>query len=116
MEFLELFLQNLLQGSAHDLRKCEVTMNIKTAYLIGGANSIFDHPDDPMVNIYHLHDQGVDPKGAGYLDERSATEDVLFMGIPVYTNDGWRIEERRDIFCPLSSRTRRKASPRANLK
>ncbi|MBP3729991.1 MAG: hypothetical protein J6I40_00800, partial [Mailhella sp.] len=60
------------------LRRCEVTMNIKTEYLIGGANSIFDHPNDPMVNIYHLHDQGVDPKGAGYLDERSATEDVLF--------------------------------------
>ena len=54
------------------LRKCEVTMNIQTKYLIGGANSIFDHPDDPMVNIFHLHDQGNDPKGQGYLDERSA--------------------------------------------
>ncbi|MBO6003015.1 MAG: DUF3626 domain-containing protein, partial [Mailhella sp.] len=60
------------------LRKCEVTINIKTDYLIGGDNSIFDHPNDPMVNIFHLHDQGVDPKGPGYLTERQATEDVLF--------------------------------------
>ena len=60
------------------LRKCEVTMNIKTEYLIGGANSIFDHPNDPMVNIFHLHDQGMDPKGPGYLTERQSTEDVLF--------------------------------------
>ncbi|MBP3730676.1 MAG: DUF3626 domain-containing protein, partial [Mailhella sp.] len=60
------------------LRKCEVTMNIRTEYLIGGANSIFDHPDDPMVNIYHLHEQGIDPKGTDYLEERSTTEEVLF--------------------------------------
>ena len=60
------------------LRKCEVTMNIKTGFLIGGENNIFDHLNDPMVNIFHLHDQGNAPKGADYLEERATTEEVLF--------------------------------------
>jgi len=60
------------------LRKAELTINIPTEHLIGGPNSIFDHPDDPMVNIHHLHDQDIHPKGKGYLDERASTEEVLF--------------------------------------
>ena len=31
-----------------------------------------------MVNIFHLHDQGSNPKGLGYLNERDSTEKVLF--------------------------------------
>ncbi len=60
------------------IRNSELTINIKTEYLIGGNNSILKHPNDPMVNIFHLHDQGIDPKGAGYLSERDTTEKVLF--------------------------------------
>ncbi|MBQ9406684.1 MAG: DUF3626 domain-containing protein [Desulfovibrio sp.] len=60
------------------LRKSELTINIKTEFLVGGDNSIFQHPNEPMVNIFHLHNQGVDPRSAGYLDERNSTEEVLF--------------------------------------
>lgn len=60
------------------LRKAELTINIQTEHLVGGPNSIFKHPNDPLVNIFHLHDQGTDPKGPGYLDERNATEELLF--------------------------------------
>ena len=60
------------------LRKAELTINIHTEYLVGGPNSIFQHPNDPLVNIFHLHEQGIDPKGPGYLDERNSTEELLF--------------------------------------
>ena len=33
------------------LRSAELTVNIQTEHLIGGDNSIFDHPDDPLVNM-----------------------------------------------------------------
>jgi len=60
------------------LRQAELAINIKTEHLVGGPNAIFQHPDDPLVNIFHLHEQGTDPKGPGYLDERNATEELLF--------------------------------------
>lgn len=60
------------------LRKAELTINIQTEHLVSGPNSIFQHPNDPLVNIFHLHDQGTDPKGPGYLDERRSTEELLF--------------------------------------
>ena len=60
------------------LRSAEVTINISTEHLIGGIGNIFEHPDDPMINIHHLHDKGIDAKGPGYLDERVSTENVLF--------------------------------------
>ena len=60
------------------LRKSELTINIKTEHLISGINNIFDNPNKPIVNIFHLHEQGVDPKGKDYLDQRDATEKKLF--------------------------------------
>ena len=60
------------------LRKAELTINFKIEHLISGPNSIFQHPNDPLANIFHLHDQGKDPKGLGYLDERNSTEQLLF--------------------------------------
>ncbi|WP_274968266.1 DUF3626 domain-containing protein [Succinimonas amylolytica] len=60
------------------IRSSELTINIHTQFLIGGPNSILKRPNDPMVNIFHLHDQGSNPKGLGYLNERDTTEKVLF--------------------------------------
>lgn len=60
------------------IRSSELTINIHTQFLVGGSNSIMQRPNDPMVNIFHLHDQGTDPKGLGYLYERDSTEKVLF--------------------------------------
>lgn len=60
------------------IRSSELTINIHTQFLIGGPNSILQRPNDPMVNIFHLHDQGSNPKGLGYLNERDSTEKVLF--------------------------------------
>ena len=60
------------------IRSSELTINIHTEFLVGGPNSIMQRPNDPMVNIFHLHDQGTDPKGLGYLYERDSTEKVLF--------------------------------------
>ncbi|MBP3730057.1 MAG: DUF3626 domain-containing protein, partial [Mailhella sp.] len=63
------------------LRNCEMTINIDTEYLIGGDNSVFGHPNDPMVNIFHLADQGIKPKGDGYLEQRNASEQYLFPAL-----------------------------------
>ena len=60
------------------IRNADLTMNIQTNYLISGPNSIFDHPNDPMVNIFHLKNQGIIPKGHGYNAEREKTENILF--------------------------------------
>mgnify|MGYP002625253529 CR=1 FL=1 len=84
------------------LRKADVTINIKTEYLINGANSIFAHKDDPMVNIYHLHDQGLDPKGPGYLDERTSTENVLFPELKDHKVDA----DERPMYGSLNVRGR----------
>ncbi len=73
------------------LRKADLTIKIQTEHLIGGPTSILDHPDEPMANIFHLHDQGIDPKGPGYRDERDATEKVLF---PELQGHGIMADER----------------------
>nr|MCR5562452.1 DUF3626 domain-containing protein [Desulfovibrio sp.] len=73
------------------LRKQEITINIDTTHLIGGKNSIFRNPKSPMVNIFHLHNQGTDPKGAGYLDERNSTEELLF---PEFKGHNVQADER----------------------
>ncbi len=65
------------------LRQAELTINIKTEYLIGGNNSVFEHPDDPMVNIFHLAEQGVKPatKGDAYLGTRDTVEKTMFPSL-----------------------------------
>ncbi|MCR4667306.1 MAG: DUF3626 domain-containing protein [Desulfovibrio sp.] len=73
------------------LRKQELTMNMQTKYLLDGTNSIFKNPNSPMVNIFHLHNQGTDPKGAGYLDERNSTEELLF---PEFKGHNVQADER----------------------
>ncbi|MBQ8707803.1 MAG: DUF3626 domain-containing protein [Succinivibrionaceae bacterium] len=60
------------------IRSAELTINIQTQFLVGGGNTLMKHPNDPMVNIFHLHGQGIDPKGEGYLKLRDTTEKVLF--------------------------------------
>jgi len=59
------------------LRSAELTVNIDLDILIG-ENSAIAHPDRPMQNIFHLANQGVFPKGKEYLDQRNATERLLF--------------------------------------
>ncbi|MBQ3892669.1 MAG: DUF3626 domain-containing protein, partial [Mailhella sp.] len=75
------------------LRGAELTINIKTEYLIGGANSIFDHPNDPMVNLFHLHEQGIEPlgKGEAYRSERDTVEKEMF---PALKGHAIRADER----------------------
>ncbi|MBR5734205.1 MAG: hypothetical protein IKX79_01515, partial [Desulfovibrionaceae bacterium] len=92
------------------LRKSELTINIKTEYLIGGANSIFEHPNDPMVNIHHLHDQGIDPKGPGYVDERASTEGVLFPELKGHSINA----DERPIYGALNIQGRRGGAVSAN--
>ncbi len=60
------------------LRQSELTINVKTQYLMSGANSIFDHPNDPLVNIFSLKEQGINSKGDGYIAARDQAEKVLF--------------------------------------
>ena len=60
------------------LRSAPLTINIKTQFLVGGPNSILDHPNDPMVNIFHLKDQNIQAKTEGYIKERDTVEKQMF--------------------------------------
>ncbi|MBO6002611.1 MAG: DUF3626 domain-containing protein, partial [Mailhella sp.] len=73
------------------LRSAELTVNIQTEHLIGGDNSIFDHPDDPLVNIFHLSDQGIKPHGESYNTLRDNVEKKFF---PEFGGHAIKADER----------------------
>ena len=59
------------------LRSAELTINIPIDILVGDTSVIAD-PTKPLANIWHLNDQGLVPKGEGYLEKRDSVEKVLF--------------------------------------
>ena len=59
------------------LRSAELTINIPIEILAGDTSVLAD-PTKPLANIWHLNDQGLVPKGEGYLEKRDSVEKVLF--------------------------------------
>ena len=72
------------------LRSAELTINIPLEILAGNT-SVFADPTKPLANIWHLHDQHIDPKGQGYLDKRDSVEKILF---PEFAKHGINANER----------------------
>ena len=72
------------------LRSAELTINIPLEILAGNT-SVFADPNKPLANIWHLHDQHIDPKGQGYLDKRDSVEKILF---PEFAKHGINADER----------------------
>ena len=72
------------------LRSAELTINIPLEILAGNT-SVFADPNKPLANIWHLHDQHIDPKGQGYLDKRDSVEKILF---PEFAKHGVNADER----------------------
>ena len=61
-----------------NLRSKDITINMPTKYLFEGDFSIFGHPNDPIANIFRLKDNGLNPKGDGYLGYREEVENKNF--------------------------------------
>ncbi len=59
------------------LRSAELTINIPVE-ILAGDTSVLNDPTKPLANIWHLKDQGISPKGDGYLEKRDSVEKVLF--------------------------------------
>ena len=72
------------------LRSANLTINIDPNILLG-ENSVFAHPNDPLQNIWHLAEQGIKPKGDGYLEKREGVEKTLF---PEMTKHARNVNER----------------------
>ena len=72
------------------LRSAELTINIPLD-ILAGKTSVFADPTKPLANIWHLHDQHIDPKGTGYLDKRDSVEKILF---PEFSKHDVNADER----------------------
>ena len=72
------------------LRSAELTINIPLD-ILSGETSVVADPTKPLANIWHLHDQHIDPKGTGYLDKRDSVEKILF---PEFSKHDVNADER----------------------
>ncbi len=59
------------------LRSSEITINMGGISALSG-NSFLVNKDSPMLNIFHLNEQGIKAKGEGYLRKRDSVEKLIF--------------------------------------
>lgn len=72
------------------LRACDLTINVGENSLLLDT-SFLANPDKPMPNIFLLNEQGIAPKGQGYLAVRDSAERALF---PEFEGQAPRGDER----------------------
>ena len=79
-----------VRDMADIMRSADLTINIDPRILLEDG-SVFDDPDAPLKNIFHLAEQGRTPKGEGYLARRDSVEQLLF---PELVGHGVNADER----------------------
>ncbi|MCR5536679.1 MAG: DUF3626 domain-containing protein [Succinivibrio sp.] len=72
-------LDNLsLKKLGDSLRNNDLVINMPSKFVLSGSTSLFDHPDKPLVNVFHLKEQGINAKGDVYLNLRDEVEKKAF--------------------------------------
>ncbi|MBR4615867.1 MAG: DUF3626 domain-containing protein, partial [Kiritimatiellae bacterium] len=79
------------------LRSAELTINIEPEILLC-ETGIIEKPDEHLKNIWHLADEGIKPKGEGYLDKREGVEHTIFPELTKHT----RSADERPVYGALN--------------